>query len=157
MESSFTLCKCSKYPVILVLVARGSSDKSLFLPSSHLIPSPYALRNPGLVDVVHRDRGGSRVAPRKLAVAAGWRNASQLLDAVGGLPRGRGGFARAMSVSPRTTVTPLILYPIALQLARMCRKGFNPTKKKTKRQFKIKYYCSSFENILPAVCGCALQ
>ena len=51
------------------------------LPTRHP-PSPDASRNPGLVDVVHRDRGDLELPVRQLAVAAGWRDASQLLFAL---------------------------------------------------------------------------
>ena len=60
----------------------GVLIRSLHLSSPHVIPIPDALRNPGPVDVVHRERGGLRVAPRKLAAAVGWRDAFQLPDAL---------------------------------------------------------------------------
>ena len=76
------------------------------LPTRHP-PSPHDLCNPGLVDVVHRERGDLESPPGQSAVAAGWRDASQMLFAlVAYILPGVFGFARATSISPRTTVTP---------------------------------------------------
>ena len=61
----------------------------LFVLSECHPPSPSVLRNPGLVDAVHRVSGRSRNAPRKLATADNWSDASQMLfGLVGYLPTG---------------------------------------------------------------------
>ena len=72
-----------------LLLAAVSEDRSQqpirpFVLSTRHPPSSNALRAPGLVDVVHRDRGGL------------------------GLPTGQ---PEATSISPRTTVTPLSYIP----------------------------------------------
>ena len=74
-------------------------------------PSPQALHNPGLLDVVHRVSGRSCVAP-----GIGW---PPLAARVRTRPRDlwvpwpdRYGCTRATSTSPRTNVTPLS-YPIS--------------------------------------------
>ena len=70
--------------------------------------SPNALCNPSLVDVVHRVSGRPRVAPRNWATAAGRWDANH--EPWGPCRYGpwpcRYGFTRAMSISPRTNVTP---------------------------------------------------
>ena len=43
-----------------------------FMLTSRHPPSPDALRNPGLVDAVHRDRGDLELPAGQLAAAAGW-------------------------------------------------------------------------------------
>ena len=84
--------------------------------------APDALPAPGLVDVVHRYRGGLGLPPGQYAAAAGWRDASHV---AGGF-----GFARATSISSRTTVTPLVPHPAALHWSeRAERASFQQTKK----------------------------
>ena len=103
-------------------------------------PSPNALRAPRLVDVVHRDR------PWAARRTVGGRRRQE-----GSVPRGRGfGFARAMSISPRTTVIPLILHPTALQWSeRAERASFQQTKPTNLNQYhsKLSVY----------VCDCAIH
>ena len=50
-------------------------------------PSPNALRNPGLVDVVHRVSGRSRIAPRNWVAAAGRWGTNQSTRSGGTLAR----------------------------------------------------------------------
>ena len=45
-----------------------------FILSKHHPPSPDALRNPGLVDVVRRVSGRTRIAPRDGVTAVGRRS-----------------------------------------------------------------------------------
>ena len=63
-------------------------------------PSPNALCNPGLVDVVHQVRGGAQVAPPplKLAAVAGWRDASQNLFALASYLQSGFWFPRATTI-----------------------------------------------------------
>ena len=76
-------------------------------------PSPYAPRNPGLVDVVHRDSGNLGLHAGQLAAAADWRDACRLLFVlVAYLLAGVLASRPGESISPRTTVTP---FPMALQ------------------------------------------
>ena len=113
--------------------ATVQNNWSLFCPIQTSSPSPSALCNPGLVDVVRWLRGRLRVAPRKLAATTSWRDASHsALCTIGLPPSQRFGFSRADSISPRTATT---LYPTSHCHAaeRMGWKEFNPikTKKKT--------------------------
>ena len=71
---------------------------------------PNALRAPGLVGVVHRDRAHMSAY---LWVPAGQIGGRRRLEEC--VPRGRGFWLRpATSISPRTTVT-LVLLPATLQ------------------------------------------
>ena len=76
----------------------------LVLSSPTVSPNPPTpLCNPGLMDDVHRVRGGPRVALRKLAAAADWRDASHCLT-----------YWWATSLSLRTD-HHYIIHPIVLQ------------------------------------------
>ena len=71
-----------------------------FYPLLFVPPSPKAHVIPGLVDVVHRARGGPQAASRELVIAADWRRASQSLHALAGCLLRLGRLTRATSISP---------------------------------------------------------
>ena len=120
-----------------ILYVKISTNPS-FCSLQTSFPIPNALRNPGLVDVVHRLRGGPRVTPggRRPPLTGGMRSscfthccqspvrAPFLLQSFG--------FARVTSIYPRTNATPH--YPTSnnTSTAGMVRKGLNPTKIKSK-------------------------
>ena len=83
-----------------------TTDPSVFpLHMLSSIPS-NALRGPGLVDVVHRDRGRLGLPAGQQAAAAGWRDVSFVAFFF---------LLRLGDVHfSRTAVTPLILHPTAL-------------------------------------------
>ena len=78
------LCACSKLhacshvPLRYLENSRGGNQPIvLFLLSKCHPPSPNAPRNPGLVDVVHRISGRSRIAPRSWVTTVGRRGWNQ--------------------------------------------------------------------------------
>ena len=99
---------------------KTSSDHPIppFVLSARHPPSHHTLRNPGLVEVVHRVSGRSRIAhPPPLQ---NWVTATdsgvQIRPGALEVPwSDRYGFTQATSISPRTNVTHVIIYPIALQ------------------------------------------
>ena len=56
----------------------GQLIRSVFLSSPHVNPITDALSNPGLVDVIHRERGDLE-SPPDSGLKVGWRDASQML------------------------------------------------------------------------------
>ena len=107
-------------------------------PMSSPHPLPNALCYPGLMDVVYRVRVGPRVAPRKLASAAGWRVASQFLYALVGhlLFRVLVSPGRRPLPEPMSFPTP---YPTSHNpaMAQMGRKGCNSAKTKKDLNCKL--------------------
>ena len=81
-------------------------------------PSPEALRNPCLADVVHRAEVGFE-SPPKVGDRRRLEGMRPRCFRTGSLQPGWDSFARATSISPRTAVKapppPLILHPIAPQ------------------------------------------
>ena len=93
-----------------------------FYPLRTSAPQPSASCNPGLVDVVHRVRGGPRVAPLpELAAAADWRGVP-VTSRNGGL-RPSQGFGFVIHFS-QDHYLPLSYTPHRPAMARMDEKGF---------------------------------
>ena len=93
-------------------------------------PSTDTLRDPGLMDVVHRvcDRPG--VCFRNWPLTVGVRTRPRAPEVPWSYSY-RYGFTRAKSISPRSIVTPLSYIPSPAMV--VDRKGFNPTKQTTTR------------------------
>ena len=89
----------------------------------------------------------SACPPNSKTAAAGWRDASQWLFALVAyllaVVSFFFGFARATSISPRTTVAHLVLYPIALQRSEQAERASiqqNKTTKQTKEKASLKFH-----------------
>ena len=121
--------------VCMANVRRTADTDSSFCPLHMLSPSPDALRNSDLVDVVHRESDEPRVDARKLVASVGWRDASQMpfallayLLAVGLVSSGLRPFLTGPLPPPPPHLTS--------HSPAMGRKGFYPTKTKQKGQRK---------------------
>ena len=118
-----------------ILYVKISTNPS-FCSLQTSFPIPNALRNPGLVDVVHRLRGGPRVTPggRRPPLTGGMRSScfTHCCQSPVRVPSSYSqsfGFALVTSISPRTTAVPHYPSSNNSSTARMVRKGLNQTKK----------------------------
>ena len=95
---------------------RMFAHRSLSLSSPNVIPpSPEAIRNPGLVDVVLRVNGRSRIAPQNGVAAAGRQGTNQTTRSGGTLARTVWAHPGDVRFFFQDQCQPTILYPIALQ------------------------------------------